>query len=112
MAGAVGVAARKSGGEGVFMGDVAAERWVQAVGFLVWEVMWDEDGELVGHVRVRVKQASKVEVMDGGPLGFGAELGSSVVTQLRDCCSVCTRVVFIHPFWHRSYSFTSQGACM
>jgi len=80
MAGAVGVLAGESGGKGMLVGDVAAECWVQAVGFLVREAMWDKDGELVGHVRVRVKQASKVNVRDGGSLRLGTELGSSSVT--------------------------------
>ncbi len=110
MAGAVGVVAGESGGEGVLVGDVAAECWIQAVGFLVGEMVRDEDGELVGHVRVRAKQASKVDVMDGGPLGFGAELGSSVVTQLGYCCSGRTWVIFMHFPWCHSYSFTSWGA--
>jgi|SRR6266851_2353014 len=112
MAGAVGVPAGKGSREGMFVGDVVVERWIQAVGLLVREAMWDEDGELVGHVRVRVKQASKVNVRDGRPLRFGAELGSSAVTQLGDCCRACIWVVFIHPPWRRSYSFTSRGAWM
>ena len=56
MAGEVGVLAGKGGREGMFVGDVTAEHWVQAVGFLVRETVWDEDGELVGGVRVRAKQ--------------------------------------------------------
>jgi len=106
------VLAGEGGGEGVFVSDVAAERWVQTVRLLVREAIWDEDGKLVGHVRVRAKQASKVDVTDGGPFRFGAELGSSAVTQLGDCCSACTWVVFICAPWHRSYSFISRGACM
>jgi len=77
---AVGVLASERGGEGVFVGDVAVEHRIQAVGLLVREAMRGEDGELVGHVRVRAKQASKVEVRNGSPLRFRAELGSSVVT--------------------------------
>ena len=46
------VLAGESGGEGMFVGDVVVECWVQAVGFLMWEATWDEDGELVGRVRV------------------------------------------------------------
>ena len=80
MAGAVGVLASEGGREGMFMGDVAAECRVQAVGLWVWEAMRDEGGELVSCVRVRAKQASKVNVRDGRPLSFGAELGSSAVT--------------------------------
>ncbi len=48
----VGVLAGIGGGEGVLVGDVAPESWVQAVGFLVWEVMRGEDGELVHGVGV------------------------------------------------------------
>ena len=84
MAGAVGVLAGEGGGESVLVGDVAAEHQVQAIGLLVREAMWDEDSELVGRVRVRAKQASKIDVTDGRPLRFGAELGSSAVTQLGD----------------------------
>ena len=112
MAGAVGVAARKSGGEGVFMGDVAAERWVQAVGFLVWEAMWDEDGEFVCGVWVRAKERSKIDVMDRRPSLLRAEFGMSAVTQLDCWCSGCTWVVFICPFWCHLYSFTNWEACM
>src|SRR6266851_8248148 len=104
---AVLVFAGKGGGEGTFVGDVAAERRVQTVGLLVWEVVWDEDRELVGRIGVRAKQANKIEVRNGGPLWFRVELGPSSVTQLGDCCSVCTRVVFICFLWHCSYSFTS-----
>ena len=84
MAGAVGVFAGEGGGEGMFVGNVVAEHRVQAVGFMVWEAMQNEDSELVGRVRVRAKQASKVDVRNGGPLSFGAELGLSAVTQLGD----------------------------
>jgi len=52
VAGAVGVATGEGGREGVLVGDVAAEHWVQVVGFVVWETVWDEDGELVGRVGV------------------------------------------------------------
>ena len=111
MAGAVRVFAGEGGREGVLVGDVTVERWIQAVGFLVREATWDEDGELVGRVRVRAKQASKIEVRNGGPLRFRVELGSSSITQLGDCCSACAWVVFICFPWRRSYSFTSRGAC-
>ena len=109
---AVFVFAGEGGGEGMCVGDVAAEHRVQAVGVLMQETVRDEDGELVGRVWVRVKQFSKIEMRDGGPFRFRAELGSPTVTQLGDCCSACTRVVFIRFPWHRSYSFTSRGACM
>ena len=109
---AVFVLAGEGSGEGVRVGDVAMERRVQAVGILVRETVRDEDGELVGRVWVRAKQFSKIEMRDGGPFRFRVELGSPVVTQLGDCCSACTWVVFICPFWHRLYSFTSQGAWM
>jgi len=56
VAGTVGVLASKGGGEGMFVSDVAVEHWIQAVGVLVWEVMRDEDGELVGGVWVRAKK--------------------------------------------------------
>ncbi len=79
---------------------------------LMRETVWDEDGELVGRIRVRAKQFSKIEVRNGGPFAFRAELGSSAVTQLGDCCSGCTWTVFIRFFWHRSYSFTSCRAWM
>ena len=46
------VFAGKGGREGVFMGDVAAKHRVQAIGILVQEMVRDEGGELVGHVRV------------------------------------------------------------
>ena len=52
MAGTVGVLAGEGGREGVLVGDMAAEHWVQAVGILVWEVMWRKDGKLVCGVRV------------------------------------------------------------
>jgi len=52
MAGAVGVLASEGGREGMFMSDVVVERWVQAVGVLVQEVVRREDGELVCSVRV------------------------------------------------------------
>ncbi len=52
MAGAVVVLAGEGSREGMFVGDVAAERWVQAVQILMQEVMQGEDGELVGRVRV------------------------------------------------------------
>ena len=78
---------------------------------MVREAVRDEDGELVSRIRVRVKQASKVDVTDGRPHRFGAELGSSAVTQLGDCCSACTRIIFIRFLWCCSYSFISQGAC-
>jgi len=84
VAGAVVVLAGKGSREGVFVGDVAMEHWVQTVGILVQEAMRDKDGELVGGVRVRAKQASKIDVTDGGPLSFGVELGLSAVTQLGD----------------------------
>ena len=106
------ILAGEGGGEGMCMGDVASERRIQAVGVLVRKTVWDEDGELVGHVRVRVKQANKIEVRDGGPFWLRAELGSPTVTQLGDCCSACTRVILIRFFWRCSYSFTSRGACM
>ena len=82
VAGTVGVLAGEGGREGMFVGDVAMKRWVQAVGFLVQKVARDEDGKLVGGVRVRAKQQSKIKVRDGRPLAFGVELGSSAVTQL------------------------------
>ncbi len=84
VAGTVGVLAGEGGGEGMFVGDMALEHWVQAVRILVRKAMWDEDGELVGGVWVRVKKRSKIDVTDGRPLRFGAELGSPAVTQL-DC---------------------------
>ncbi len=56
VAGTVGVLASKGGGEGMFVSDVAVEHWIQAVGVLVWEAVWDEDGELVGGVWVRAKK--------------------------------------------------------
>ncbi len=56
MAGAVRVFASKGGGEAVFVGDVAVECWVQAVGLLVWEAVQDKDGELVCGIRVRAKK--------------------------------------------------------
>ena len=77
---AVRVLASESGREGMFVGDVAMECWVQAVGFLVWEAMWDEDGEFVCGVWVRAKEQSKIDVTDGSPLWFGVEFGMSVVT--------------------------------
>ena len=92
------------------MGDVATECWVQAVGVLVQKAVRDEDGELVGRVWVRAKQFSKIEMRDGGPFGFGAELGSPVVTQLGDCCSADAWAVLIRFFWRCSYSFISRGA--
>ena len=52
MAGAVGVVAGESSREGVLVGDVAAEHWVQLVGVLVRETVWDEGGELVSCIRV------------------------------------------------------------
>ena len=52
MARAVGVVTGESGGEGMLVGDMAVERWIQAVGVLVWETTQGEDGELMGHVRV------------------------------------------------------------
>src|SRR5713101_4830516 len=112
MARAVFVLTGEGGGEGMCVGDMAMERRVQAVGVLVREAVWDEDGELVGRVWVRAKQFSKIEMRDGGPFWFRAELGSPTVTQLGDCCSACTQVVFIRFPWHCSYSFTSRGACM
>ncbi len=56
VAGAVRVLASEGGGEGVFVGDVAVEHWVESVGILVWETMWDKDGELVCGVWVRAKE--------------------------------------------------------
>jgi len=56
VAGAVGVFAGEGSGEGMFVSDMAAERRVQAVGFLVWEAMQDKDGELMGGVRVQAKK--------------------------------------------------------
>jgi len=56
VAGAVRVFASEGGGEAVFVGDVAVERWVQVVGLLVWEVVQDKDGELVRGIRVRAKK--------------------------------------------------------
>ena len=50
------VLASEGGREGMFVGDVVVECWVESVGVLVREVMWDEDGELVCGVRVRVKE--------------------------------------------------------
>ncbi len=52
MAGTVVVFAGEGSRKGVFVGDMAAERSVQAVGLLVWEAMRDEDVELVGRVGV------------------------------------------------------------
>ena len=72
----------------------------------------DEDGELVGRVGVRAKQFSKIEVRDGGPFSFRAELGSPSVPQFGDGWSVCTWAVLIHFFWCCSYSFISRGAWM
>ena len=56
VAGTVGVLAGEGGGEGMFVGDMALEHWVQAVRILVRKAMWDEDGELVGGVWVRAKE--------------------------------------------------------
>ncbi len=56
VAGAVRVPASVGGGEGMFVGDVAAECWVEPVGILVQEAMQDEDGELVRGVQVRAKE--------------------------------------------------------
>jgi len=98
VAGAVFVLAGEGGREGVCVGDVTVERRVQAVRVLMWEAMRDEDGELVHHVWVRAKQFSKVEMRNGWPFAFRAELGSSAVTQLGDCCSDCTQAVLIHFF--------------
>ncbi len=64
----------------MFVGDVVVECWVELVGVLVQEVMWDEDGELVCGVWVRAKEQSKIDVTDGSPLWFGVEFGMSVVT--------------------------------
>ena len=80
MARAVFVLIDEGGREGVCVGDVATERRVQAVGVLVREAVWDEDGELVGRIWVRAKQFSKIEMRDGGPFRFRVELGSPVVT--------------------------------
>ncbi len=106
------VLAGEGGGEGVCVGDVAAQRRIQAVGVLVRETMRDEGGELVGCVGVRAKQFSKIEVRDGGPFRFRAELGSPTVTQFDSCCSVRTWVVFMRFPRCCLYSFTSRGACI
>ncbi len=82
MAGAVGVSASEGSGEAVFVGDVAMERRVQAVSFLMQEAMWDEDGGLVCGVQVRAKERSKIDVTDGGPFLLRAELRTSSVPQL------------------------------
>jgi len=84
VAGAVRVLAGEGSREGVFMGDMVLECWVQAVGVLVWKAMWDEDSELVGGVWIRAKKRSKIDVTDGRPLLLGAEFGTSAVPQL-DC---------------------------
>ncbi len=49
---AVGVLAGEGSGEGMLVGDMSPEHWVQAVGFLVWEAMWCKDSELVCGVQV------------------------------------------------------------
>ena len=80
----MGVLAGEGGREGVLVGDVATEHWIEAVGILVWKAMWDEDSELVGGVWIRAKKRSKIDVTDGRPLLLGAEFGTSAVPQL-DC---------------------------
>jgi len=96
VAGAVGVFAGEGGRERVFVGDVAADCWIEAAGFLMREAMWDKDHELVSCVRWQAKQGSKVKVTNGWPLRLGAELGSSTVTQGGECSTVCVRPIFMH----------------
>jgi len=50
--GAVGVLASEGSGEGVLVGDMAMDCWVQVVRILVRESMRHEDSELVRGVRV------------------------------------------------------------
>jgi hypothetical protein len=67
------------GGEGVSPSDVSSVSEVELVLFVPWEMVWDEDGELVGGVRVRVQERSKLKMGDVGALAFGAEAGVSVL---------------------------------
>ena len=68
-----------AGGEGVSPSDVSSVSEVELVLFVLREMVWDEDSELVGGVRVRAQERSKIEVGDVGALAFGAEAGASAL---------------------------------
>jgi hypothetical protein len=76
---ATGVLAGVAGGEGVSPGDVSSVSKVELVLFVPRETVWDEDGELVGGVRVGAQERSKVKMGNVGALAFGAEAGASAL---------------------------------